>query len=203
MTGEYRVHPDGLAVLRDALSQNADELQRIHDFVTSNCGHTGAFTGFLGAFRGQYSDAYSTATEGIGAGVEGARQRVQAMAETLDSYVRSDDQIAGAINSLAPRISAVDGEVTPPGGPTGVPGYLKHPNKGVATVLNLPGIAESYAQDGLPGFLGQYKPPQHGTPASPLDVVDQGVQMTENLDEIGEASEDIHDYGDFIEEHSS
>ena len=200
MTGEYRVHPDGLGVLRDALSQNADELQRIHDFLTSNCGHTDAFSGFLAVFKGQYSDAYSTASEGVSTGVEGARQRVQAMAETLDSYVQSDDHIAGAINTLAPRISAVNGDVAPPGGPAGLPGALKHAGKGVSNTINLPGIAESYAENGLPNFLDQYKPPEHGTPASPLDVIDQGLQMHENLTDIGETSEDIHDYGDFIEE---
>ncbi|QIK67019.1 hypothetical protein G7072_12295 [Nocardioides sp. HDW12B] len=187
-------------MLRDALSQNADELQRIHDFLTTNCGHTDAFTGFLQVFKGQYSDAYSTATEGISTGVEGARQRMQAMAETLDSYVQSDDHIAGAMNTLAPRISAVDGEVAPPGGPTGLPGAVKHAGKGVSTAINLPGIAESYADNGLPNFFDQYKPPEHGTPASPLDVVDQGIQMTENFGDVGEASEDIHDYGDFLEE---
>ena len=200
MTGEFRVHPDGLGVVRDALSQNADELQRIHDFVTANCGHVEAFTGFLDVFQGQYTDAYTTASEGIGAGVEGARQRVQAMAETLDSYVQSDDHIAGAMNTLGPRIGAVEGEVAPPGGPTGLPGVVKHAGKGVSTAVNLPGIAESYAENGLPNFFDQYKPPEHGTPASPLDVVDQGIQMHENFSDIGETSEDIHDYSDFLEE---
>ena len=37
-----------------------------------------------------------------------------------------------------------------------------------------------------------------GQPA--LDVVDQGIQMHENFSDIGETSEDIHDYSDFLEE---
>lgn len=202
MGDSLEVHHGGLTQAQEALDGQSDEAQVVLDYVRSACADNGAFgRGFLALFQGTYGDAFADMTDTIATGVEGARARAGAMAATLQAYVENDDAVRAVFGTLEPSVGPA-GPLAGDGPPT-LPGEVKLPGRAADLGFRVPDLVSDPMNTPdriLRGFGDQFTVPGHGTPLSPLELLDQGLTTHERLDGVGEARDDMADMSDFIDE---
>ncbi|WP_148077050.1 hypothetical protein [Nocardioides aurantiacus] len=192
----------GLANVQNAIDLQAQELGSIGSFVDGNCSHLDAFSGFLSLFAGSYGEALATMRQSLDDSVEAATARAQAMAATRGDYSTVDSRVHGSLHTLGAQVGPATQDLGGGDTPT-MPAPYGATSSGVSGVFGtglLDGDGIPLPRDpstGLPGI------PDNGSPLSPLDVVDQGLNVVESGNDLGEAQDTRDDIGDFLEENAS
>ena len=202
MGDHFDVDDAGLANVQNALDLQAQELGSIGSFVDSNCSHLDAFSGFMSLFAGSYGEALATLEQSLDDSVEGATARAQAMAATRGDYSTVDSRVHGSLNTLGARVGPATQDLGGGDTPT-MPAPYGSTSSGVSGVFDT-GLRDDAGNllprdpsTGMPGI------PDNGNPLSPLDVIDQGLNLVESGDDLGQAQDTRDDIGDFLEENAS
>lgn len=150
--------------------------------------NTGAFSGFLGFFRGAYEEALATVTDSINEAMDAA----QRLSTTIDD-VRAD--LRATDTGVAELHSRLEARVECQGYFPGRAGDIPQIND---QVIN----ANDLFDNGVP--LNGPKPPSwipEANTNSPIDLADNLMSLAEDADATGSGLDHAEDADDYIEEH--
>ncbi|QIK67711.1 hypothetical protein G7072_16365 [Nocardioides sp. HDW12B] len=128
--GEFTVDPDSLTASAEVGRRQAEHLAKVDGYISSACSRFEAFTGVLSFFQGQYSEAVSTAREGVQTFGDVARTVDESFEGCRDDYLTGDRQVYQRFDrafsdvvNLAPYEKPGSGSSVPAtGGPPAMPG---------------------------------------------------------------------------------
>ncbi|MBM6399174.1 hypothetical protein [Phycicoccus sonneratiae] len=207
MTGHIEVDYAGMDALATAGADQRRYLRAVKVFVERGCSDVGAFSGFMAIFRGDYTDALSTAQEGLETGPASARRVAHTVRANARTYHDRDIEAADGLRGLELEVRRVGlptvGLPSPVPLAGGEPGISKGEKNlamgtgGLIDVMNeagkqhFPHVPQNPWDDGPKGL----------NPLSPIDLIGEGQSTVEIAQSGNDAGNDLDDYRDFERKH--
>lgn len=191
MTDQVSVSWQGMSQLVSLTRDQYLNLSEASGFMSSGeLDNVGAFSGFLGVFRGTYQSALDTVTDSLNEAVDAANRLSTTIGDVRDDLRATD----AGVEQLNTKIEAqVSCQGYTPGDGGGdfpqVPDQVVNLNNNLDTDWPMPGPKP-------PGWV-----PGAST-GDPLSLIDNTASMIDNAQDMGEGSDHIEDADDYIEEHA-
>lgn len=189
MGDQVSVSWQGMQQLIDLTRDQYLNLSEASGFMCSGqLANTGAFSGFLGIFRGGYEDALAAVNDGLSDAMTGAQDLSTRIADVRDDLRHTD----GGVEQIHTRIEAT---VSCRGYVPGSPGDFPEVPDGLINLNNVLDIDMPMDGPEPPGWV------PGGSTGDPLDVVDNTMETIKNAQDMGQGTEHADDADDYIEEH--
>lgn len=191
MGDEVRVSEQGVRQLVSAAHEQYLNLSEASGFtVQAGLGNTGAFSGFLNAFRGSYEDAFGALTESLDSAVVGARELSRRMDLALTDILSTETRVERDLDRIRTAVTAAQ-EVTLPAAGDAVPG-VPTPIGHLNTIVKVPWHMEGPRP---PEWAGE------ATTAAPIGLVSETTGLINHASDAGDALSTDDDIDEFLEEH--
>ena len=191
MGDEVRVSEQGVRQLISAAHEQYLNLSEASGFTgQAGLSNTGAFSGFLYAFRGSYEGAFGALTEALDSATVGARELSRRMDLALTDILSAEARVERDLDRIRTAVTAAE-EVTLPSASDAVPG-VPTPVGHLNTIVKVP-----WHMEGTP-------PPEwagEATTAAPLGLVSETAGLINNASDTGDALSADDDIDEFLEEH--
>lgn len=195
---KIEVNYAGMRGLKSAADLNAGYLTAVHTFVTSNCDNAEAFTGFLGLFKGQYKEAYTTAESSLSKGESSATAIATNIDNNRKRYRKDDVEASTRLKGITVDVTLpqIPG-MTPEGGPL-VSKTDKNVSSGSGLAEDLDeGVRELEKENGIGP---KHRGPGHGNPLPIISVLGEAESVVGTIKDGEGAVKDKRDYENFENE---
>lgn len=207
MARQITISPAGSAQVVRTAGELGSQTSSTHSFVgwNSKMSETGAFRGFLGLFKAEYSSAYSDVLQCLDDAYHAAFELEDAVAAARKDVLDADDQVSLTNRNLEVRTLTMT-----PGTGDGmdVPGW-SDPVKGPLTAgnathaaMNSPEIDDAIVNSGddPPRHRSPHTHTPTHSPLAPLDAIESTVNVVHHAGEQADAHDDEQTMDDYLED---
>lgn len=154
--------------------------------------NTGAFSGFLSLFKGNYQDALDAVTESLNDAMTGAQRLSERIADAREDLRRTDGSVEALHTRLEDQVSCQSYVPGSSGDIPQVPDNLVNANN------LLTHVPTPMSGPAAPGIIATHA---ESTPAAPLDLVDNTASLIDNANDMGDGLDHAEDADDFVGAH--
>lgn len=155
---------------------------------TGQLNNSGAFSGFLGLFRGTYEDALATVTESIGNAMDAAKKLSATIDDVRADLHETDTDVSVLHTKLDAQVGCQSYVPGQGGGVPQVPDNLVNANNVLDFDTPMTGPRNPWW---IPG----------ASTGDPLDLADNLMSLAENADGMGSGLDHGDEADDYVEEH--